>query len=266
MIKLNKYLYAEVFARYKRAEFFFPLVGAVLLDEQEGVVYADDPLAPSQVYVEHAFGFAQVIGQTNPAFQADLEQYLLIDRSFASAKVRLYAPSPAFLGVETYAAWRAFRQRFVIDPDNVAALSFDEAGRSGELIAVAVDESNIDLVEQNFGLVQRFWRTPRDFIHKANAVVAFYKGESASICYAAAQADGKVEIDVLTRPEFRRIGAGRFVVTHFVRRCFEKSLQPLWDCFTNNAGSMNLCRAVGFHASMAPYPFFTIPRQDAVTS
>jgi RimJ/RimL family protein N-acetyltransferase len=82
----------------------------------------------------------------------------------------------------------------------------------------------------------------------------------ASICYSAAEADHRVEIDVLTLPEYRNRGLARHAVMTFVERCFSFSLHPLWDCFTNNAGSMRLCQAVGFTAVKAPYPFFTINR------
>jgi len=87
-----------------------------------------------------------------------------------------------------------------------------------------------------------------------------HRGEPASICYAAAAADGQVEIDVLTRPQHQRLGLGKLAVSRFVRRCLERDLTPVWDCFANNTASVQLSRSTGFVPRSAPYPFFTIGR------
>lgn len=261
MVKLDKASYGAIFDQYRASESFFPLIGAVLLDEQDGVVYADNFAAPRQVYVEHTFGFAQIIGHSCTAFEADLKRYLLIDKRFAASKVRLYTPLlPSFLQDKKWDSLRSLRQRFSISPsehinDKIAAI---DSGVDIDLCYV--DEKTVTEIERVFGVVDRFWRCPRDFINKANAVVARYQGQPASICYAAAEAARRVEIDVLTLPPFRTLGIGKITVMHFVKRCFEQSLQPLWDCFTNNIGSMQLCHSVGFNASYPPYPFYTIHR------
>ncbi len=261
MVKLDKASYGTIFDQYRVSEFFFPLIGAVLEDEQDGIVYADNSAAPRQVYIEHAFGFAQIIGDSCTAFESDLKRYLLIDRRFAAPKVRLYTPLlPSFLQDKEWDSLRSFRQRFIISPsehlnDKIAAID------SGVDIDLSyVDEKTVSETERVFGVVGRFWRCPQDFISKANAVVARYQGQPASICYAAAVADRRIEIDVLTLPAFRTLGIGKITVMHFVKYCFEQSLQPLWDCFTNNTSSMQLCHSVGFNASHPPYPFYTIHR------
>lgn len=57
MIKLENGSYDEMYKLYLTRDFFFPLIAAVLLDEQDGVVYVNDPASPSEVYVEHALDF-----------------------------------------------------------------------------------------------------------------------------------------------------------------------------------------------------------------
>jgi GNAT superfamily N-acetyltransferase len=262
MVRLDKGHYLPVYENYRSGHFFFPLIGAVLLDEQDGVVFADNAVAPKQIYVEHAFGFAQMFGESCPSFEETLERYLLIDKKFSAPKARLYAPClPTFLSNPKYDSLRSFRQRFLIDPPDSSEALLAGAGLDSGLDAVDVDARNLEEIGRLFDVVSRFWRSPEDFIRKAHAVVASYRGQPACICYAAAEADLKIEIDVLTLPEYRNRGAGKFAVTHFVKRCFEQSLQPLWDCFTNNTGSMRLCRSIGFTATHPPYPFFTINRQ-----
>ncbi len=255
MHKLGATHCQELFDQYKSTEFFFPLIGAVLLGQQDGNVYVDDLDCPRQAYVEHAFGFAQIFGQTITEFESNLERYLLFDRLFTVPKVRFYSTYlPDFLRSPEYDEIRSFRQRFSIAPK-----SFIERNSiSTELKVVDISTQNVTEIEDVFGVVDRFWRGSDDFIRRSNVVLVHYRDQLAGICYAAAEADNRVEIDVLTLSEYRRLGIGKFAVREFVSRCFEKSLQPLWDCFANNAGSMGLCKAVGFSAVNEPYPFFTI--------
>jgi len=259
MIKLEKGSYDEIYKLYLTSDFFFPLIAGVLLDEQDGVVYVNDPASPLQVYVEHAFGFSQVFGGYVKSFEQELERYLLVDKCFDPSKIRLYAPYvPEFLTSPAHESLCSYRQRFII---NVNDLPYQrEAGnnRKKRLSLGGVNPSNVSLIENKFGVVGRFWRSPTEFIQRSNAVVVFYEDEPASICYSAAEADNRVEIDVLTLQEYRTLGLAKLAVMKFVNRCFSLSLRPLWDCFINNLGSIMLCKSVGFTASQGPYPFFTI--------
>jgi RimJ/RimL family protein N-acetyltransferase len=240
---------------YQSGESFFPLIAAVLLDEQDGVVYVDNPNSPSQAYVEHTFGFAQVFGNITEDFEQELARYLLTDKCFNPSKIRLYTPHlPGFLALADYKSLRSYRQRFTISTEELSYTPELEK----DITLTGVDASNISLIDDKFGVVSRFWRTPADFILKSNAVVIFYRGEPTSLCYVAAEANHYVEIDVLTLPDYRNLGLAKLAVVNFVHRCFDLSLHPLWDCFTNNPGSMMLCKSVGFTAPKAPYPFFTI--------
>jgi len=259
MVRLEKSSYDAIYKLYQSSEFFSPLIAAVLLDEQDGVVYVDDPTFPSQAYVEHAFGFAQVFGKPVACFEQELERYLLVGKCFNPSKIRLYAPYlPGFLALPKHESLRSYRQRFTISAEDFPFGQGIGHGLEKNVSLCGVNANNISLIDNKFGVVGRFWRSPAAFIQRSNAVVVFYEGEPASICYSAAEADHRVEIDVLTLPEYRNLGLAKLAVIDFVNRCFSLSLRPLWDCFTNNPGSMMLCKSVGFIASQAPYPFFTI--------
>ena len=249
---------------YRTAEARFPLIGAVVQDEQDGVVYANDATRPSCAYVEHSFGFAQVLGRPSAEFEKALERYLLVDKSFAPQKVRLYTPwLPEFLDDPRHDSLRSLRQRFILDPANVeraAAHTSGDGGAGSDRQVAEVDDSNVAAIEQAFGVTRRFWRSALDFVRSAQAIVVMHRAEPASLCYAAAQADGQVEIDVLTRPEHQKLGLGKLAVSRFVRRCLERGLAPVWDCFANNTASVRLCRSSGFAPRGGPYPFFTMGR------
>lgn len=259
MIKLEKGSYDAVFRLYQTNDYFFPLIAAVLLNEQDGVVYVNDHDFPSQAYVEHVFGFAQVFGETVESFEQELEHYLLVDKYFNPDKIRLYAPYlPEFFALSKYESLRSYRQRFTISAEDFYNGQGISNGLKNNLNLCCVNVNNISLIDYKFGVVRRFWRSSADFIQRSNAVVVFYAGEPASICYSAAEANHCVEIDVLTLLEYRNLGLGKLAVINFINRCFSLSLLPLWDCFTNNAGSMMLGKSVGFIASKFSYPFFTI--------
>jgi hypothetical protein len=248
---------------YRASEVRFPLIGAVLLNSQDGVVYTDNAVSPGCAYVEHAFGFAQVLGRPTAEFESTLERYLLVDKCFTAPKIRLYTPwLPGFLADPRYYSLRSFRQRFILDPSSLCG--GESSGASSPLApdreVVVVGDSNVTSIEQAFGVTCRFWRSTSDFAKAAHAVVVMNRGQPASLCYAAAEADREVEIDVLTRPEHRRLGLGRCAAIHFARRCLEGGLEPLWDCFANNVASVQLCQSVGFASRLPPYPFYTINR------
>jgi GNAT superfamily N-acetyltransferase len=257
MVKLERSDHRAAFGLYRASAARFPLIGAVLLGEQDGEVYVDDALRPAQAYVEHAFGFAQVLGGPNPMFESALERHLLVDKRFSAPKIRLYTPRlPEFLKDSRYDSLRSLRQRFFMRPSDAAPRR--EAAPPPNVEVVAVHAKNVDAFETAFGVVRRFWRNTPDFVLHAHAVVVLHRGEPAAICYAAAQVDGEAEIDVLTRPGHQRLGLARIAVARFVERCLEQGLAPLWDCFENNVPSMQLSRAVGFTPKGPPYPFFTI--------
>ena len=267
MIKLQINDYPAIYELYKSGGVgsFFPLIGAVLSGVQDGEVYADNVAKPGQFYVEHCFGFAQIFGEPQKRFEDALENYF-IRANFAVPKVRLYAPYfPKFLRSATWEEVRSFRQRFVIDAPGLSRLQSPKFRQWSDLTITEVSNKNIVVLDQCFGVAKRFWRDHADFIQHSNAVVSLYKGQPAAICYAAAVSNRRVEIDMLTLPEFRQLGAGKLAVINFVHFCFAKSLFPLWDCFTNNAGSVQLSRSAGFVTSGEPYPFFTINKKQAPT-
>lgn len=244
---------------YRRHEAYFPLIGAVLLDQQDGFVLVDDSLPPRRFYVEHTFGFAQVFGCEDAEFDEALRQYLVVEKSFAASKVRLYTPiEPAFLRRPEFAPARTERQRFILDPGHMERAGDLDALDAPRIEIKSVQAGDLGVIDERFGVVRRFWRSESDFIDSAHAVVAWVSGSPVSICYAAAIAEGLAEIDVLTLEQYRRIGLGKRIVHVFSQHCLSQGLKPVWDCFTNNAGSMALSKSCGFEPLRAAYPFYTL--------
>lgn len=257
MERLAPSQYPAAHALYLQQDAHFPLIAAVLNGEQAGSVHADGE-HPTQVYVEHAFGFAQVFGTPVPSFEQALRRYWLLDKTFTCAKVRLYTPHcPDFLEAHEHEGLRSWRQHFRLNSNRVEE---SMAPQPKGVALVQAGSSQVDLIENAFGVVSRFWRTSGDFADRSNAVLALLDGQPAALCYAAAVADGKAEIDVLTLPAYRHLGLAKAVVRLFNQRCLAQNVLPLWDCFTNNTASMALCQSAGFVPLGSPYPFFTINR------
>lgn len=259
MLLLPPEQYAVAKMLYPDGVSYFPIIAAVLGGGQDGHVYADSIYKPRQVYVEHASGFAQVFGAPAPAFEESLRRHLFIYKKFSSAKVRLYTPhKPNFLSAGDRSSTQSWRQRFYFDSSRFGSNNILPNVRSSDVQIVSVSRNNASLIEAYFGVAVRFWRTLEDFVNFSNAVVAVMNGQPAAICYAAAVAGGRAEIDVLTLLPFRHLGLGKAVAHSFVQNCIERNVMPLWDCFTNNAASIALSQSVGFLPIGDPYPFFTI--------
>ncbi len=261
MLRISPSEYPIAYELYSDFDAFFPLIAAVLENRQDGVVYVDQVKNPTQVYVEHIFGFSQIFGRAVPEFERDLHRYLLVERVFSSPKVRLYTPiHPSFLEGSESDSLRSERQHFKLDISRAETSGDTKTEFSNELALEYVAASHVSMIKNTFGVVDRFWRTFSDFVRHSNGVLAFVEGQPAALCYAAAVAGGRAEIDVLTLPVYRHLGIAKAVVLVFNQRCLEQNLLPLWDCFTNNSASMALCRSTGFIPLSDPYSFYTISR------
>lgn len=253
--------YAVARRLYPEGVSYFPIIAAVLSGDQDGDVYADSIENPAQLYVEHASGFAQVFGGTVPQFEEALRRYLFIDKKFSSDKLRLYTPlQPTFLNTSDYSDLQSWRQHFHLDSSQVEFSSSSPDVLVKDFQLVSASKSNASRIEATFGVAYRFWRTLEDFVNFSNAVVAMVREQPASICYAAAVAGGRAEIDVLTLSPFRHLGLGKAVVHSFNQACTSRNLTPLWDCFINNTASIALSRSIGFLPLGDPYRFYTISR------
>ncbi len=100
----------------------------------------------------------------------------------------------------------------------------------------------------------------QDFVNHSHAMILYTGLVPAAICYAAALSNNYAEIDIITHADFRQKGYGKLIATIFMAECYKKGISSLWDCFTNNAGSMNLCKSLGFKSSLPAYKFLTIAK------
>ncbi len=248
----------KAFDVYQDHPHFFPLIGAVLEGKQNGLVFADGMGIESGFFVEHSFGFAQVIGPISSKFANDLKRYLLGNGIRQNKKMRLYTPFQLdFLEVPRKGVEISYRQRFkhCREKTNLNAGSRFDCGDTNVSVLTT---SQLPIVEQSFCIAKRFWKNESDFCNFAMPVIVWQRDEPASICYAAAISSNIAEIDVVTKPEFQKKGLAFLAVKKFIELCCESKITASWDCFTNNEGSMKLAKKAGFIEWNQPYPFYTI--------
>lgn len=255
---LDSKKYDLVRERYLIGERFFPLIAAVLNQEQGGLVFANDYKNPEIFFVEHKFGFSQIFGEDNILFFEALKKYLLCDQLFTPQKIRLYTPNHSFL-FNGYAEISERCQFRLKDDFKLIINSYPD-----HLNIEDVTEENVEEINQcfNLDLFNRFWDCKDDFLKKALPKILRYRNKPVSICYASTVSNQIAEIDVATLEKFRRYDFGKYVSSAFIRSCLDNGIIPNWDCFTNNLGSMRLALSLGFQKYGEPYPFFTINKKN----
>lgn len=238
---------------YDSGKYHFPLIGAVLNGSQEGTVFGDSKENSEVFFVIHKFGYSQLYGRISESFLTHLRNFLFIERAFSVPKIRTYAPENAdiFLGN----AEKSQRCQFRLQDHSPTSLPED-------VTVSPVTTENADYIDSKFNLAlfDRFWNSRTDFLNFSKARVLSYKGEVASLCYAAAVYNNIAEIDVATLPQFRKMNLGKIVCSEFIQGCYRSGLTPNWDCFTNNEGSMHLSKSLGFVQINSPYDFFTLSK------
>ena len=254
MIELKQHHLDKATNVYKEQCSFFPLVAAVLEGKQDGRGFCDHEEEPGAYYVEHCFGNAQIFGNPSGSFLASIYDYLVVKKSFKVNKVRLYTPhEPTFLCGSAFDNIKSERQRFSIsNPSSMFANKF--LNFTIRLLKL----TDLPLLSEELINTTRFWRTEKDFCENSHAVIACRGLQPVAICYSAATAENRAEIDVCTLTNFRRLGLGKAVVSAFVQNCSQIGVIPLWDCFTNNFGSMALAQACGFKPKGSSYSLYTI--------
>lgn len=125
----------------------------------------------------------------------------------------------------------------------------------------SINQKNISLLSKTgLDLDSRYWANEDEVINKAMGIVLFdCHNEPASICYSAANADFRAEVDVLTMPEYRSQGLAKIAVSAFVNNCIKANLKPNWDCFEDNINSLKVAQSLGFQVQKN-YNFMSLYR------
>lgn len=242
---------------YRKQIFFFPIIAAVLNENQNGLVFVSKKDNASCLLVIHKFGFAQIIcGKYSNDLKEEILQVLRSDIRVGETrllKFRFFCAEKELInsiGLSEFNYQTGERVRFVL-PDYS---SFNP-------LFSKVEEEEINRINETFQLDLdcRFWNNRQDFIKKGLPFVSKDQHTIKSICYAAASEDGFAEIDVFTNEKYRGMGYAKEAVRGFIQNCLAENISPLWDCYSNNIGSMKTAKSIGFIESYR-YEFLIVSK------
>lgn len=263
--------YPSVLPLYQDLESVFPLIGAVIQNQQRGQVFVDQPGSPASAVVITGFGFMSFLGtDQNEDFNSGLASLLSDTTRIKPAYLLWYAPP---------AAWRQRLDALVPEPVRCRERArFEFRAELADFIhhvpscpdGFELKRINEELLpkaeELGTNLSSRFWSSATDFLTHGLGVGLVKDGKVVSLCYAASVAGGLAEIDIVTAPEFRGSGLATLVAQHFIRESLREGITPTWDCFTGNLASYKLAEKLGF-IPVRTYSFynFNIPLMAGIS-
>ncbi len=219
----------------------FPITQAVVNGTEEGRMYEYN----GNHFVIHKSGFSSVI-QVNDCldeliefFQSgELPQYFHVYAADEQLISRIQQLPDVF----------NTRIRERIQLEYRGALIKENETDDLEFTIVHADEHNYNALDVfNLDLGSRFWNSKEEFVKNAlGNIVLNAQKEPVAICYAAAVADGKAEVDVMTLEAYRGQGLAKTAVRSFVNNCIENGVTANWDCFEENYASLATALKLNF--------------------
>lgn len=92
-----------------------------------------------------------------------------------------------------------------------------------------------------------------DFVARGIGVAALYQGKPVSGASSYAVCDGGIEIEIDTKPEFRRRGLAVACGARLILECLSRNLYPSWDAY--DLRSVSLAEKLGYHPDH-PYAIY----------
>lgn len=234
----------------------FPIIQAVIEGVQQGQIFKSNN---NDCWVLHKAGFSEVFLAKDDG--NDLVNFMLVNQAIPKY-FHIYNPPDALTSVIKSRA-DVFNTR---ERDRIQ-LSYIDIHAEHRVRAITSDEFEVaDVTAENFDslsafnldLASKFWNSKEDFIN--NALGVFIKDDQnnpLSLCYAAAVAGQKAEVDVVTSEQYRGMGLAKVVVSDFINKCANKSIYPNWDCFLDNQASLKVALKHGFRR-ISDYKFLSV--------
>ena len=219
---------------------YFPIIASVISQAQNGHIFRKK----ESFAILSKFGFAYLLGAENT--NGNFLQNLLKTTAELFPVIRLYDPQMNIKNIESYDIFKTTRIKYVLPIYFCEDTSFPLFNVESE----DLDYENLF----SLNLCSRFWNNCLDFRNESLGVIS---KDFSGICYAAARTQKYLEVDVFVDENKRQCGYGKLLVKAFCKKAANIQLQPLWDCYANNFGSINLAKSIGFK-ELFRYDFYTI--------
>ena len=123
--------------------------------------------------------------------------------------------------------------------------------------ATAADIDSFVALERD--LVVNFASSQR-FLERGLGFGVWFDGRYVAGCSSYTLANGKLEMEIDTHPEFRRRGLARAVGAAMILHCLDQDIEPCWDAY--NRRSVGLALQLGF---LSPEPYAVFRVRSSVT-
>ena len=94
-----------------------------------------------------------------------------------------------------------------------------------------------------------------DFVNRGLGIVALYQGKPVAGASSYTIYTGGIEIEIDTRPDFRRMGLALACGAKLILECLDRGWYPSWDA--HDLRSVALAEKLGYHMD-GPYPVYFI--------
>lgn len=241
---------------YYKQKIRFPLIGAVIQGNTEGIVLCNDESNPTHIFVINKFGFCQELYSEWDAnfFENEIKKYIYCS---SRMKLRLYNPTGKLLAFVKQLPFssEAKRMHFNIDVDEI-----DRNRKIGESyieISPMTEESFMDIF--SLDLDSRYYKDKKDYCEHAIPYVAKIGDEEVGIIYGAGNDGERYEIDYYVSEKYRNLGIGSKLILTFVNKCFKIAKTADMDIYCNNFASIRVAEKCGFKPVLE-YSYFNIEK------
>jgi RimJ/RimL family protein N-acetyltransferase len=249
IVELDPPDFPEVLPLYRSSGLFFPLISAVIQQQQRGQIFADTKKNPRSSVVLNDFGFMCLLGVEDES----LLQLFATKDTIKPSYLLWYAPPPSWQErLDSAGARRRERIRFEFTGNQIEPIAVPSGFEMRKLDRELIPRTN----KFKLDLDSRFWSSSEDVEENGLGFCLLKDNEVVSICYAAAISDGLAEVDVVTDEAYRGQGLGSLVSRQFIRECLVRGITPTWDCFSYNTNSIRLAERLGF-SELVRYPFYS---------
>ena len=237
----------------------FPIIQSVIDGVQQGSIFIN---SQNDCWVLHKAGFSEVFLKNDAGTE-------WIDFIAGSMKLpqyfHLYNPAGKLINYlqlrnETFNI--RVRGRIQLSYENQSPIKDSLNDLDDGFTLSNITNNNFESLSVfNLDLGSKFWKSKNEFIKHALGVVVSNKEDMpVSLCYAAAVADQRAEIDVVTLENYRGKGLAKTVVNSFINSCMANNLFPNWDCFEDNTSSLDAALKLGFFKNKF-YNFISVYRK-----
>jgi hypothetical protein len=238
----------------------FPLISSVIRKRQAGSIFVNATGKITFVFIIHKSGFSYLFEEKENHSTIEDFTNLINTSSDIPDYFHIYDPPLSYKNyIQKSRTFEVkLRKRIQLRFGNSKILSPPLENKNNKFTSHKISPYNFPQLDSfDLGIESKFWDSKEDFLKSGFGVFITVNDIAASVCYTACTADAIAEVDIVTKPEFQRLGLGKFITSQFINYGLDKGIVSNWDCFENNIGSYKLATDIGFKP-IRSYDFLSI--------